>query len=64
MALGRLSGTFTQPLTLPNGVVVQPTGKAFTSFFTTIARWQNEQMVDEYVLFDVQDMMAQIGVHQ
>ena len=51
-------------MTLPNGPVVQPTGKSFTSFFTTIARWQNEQMVDEYVLFDVQDMMAQIGVRQ
>ncbi len=29
-------------------------------FFTTIARWQNEQMVDEYVLFDQQEIMAQI----
>ena len=58
MALGKLSGTSTQPLTLPDGTVVQPTGKAFTSFFTTIAAWQNEQMVDEYVLFDVQDLMA------
>jgi SnoaL-like polyketide cyclase len=62
VALGKLSGTFTQPLTLPDGTVVEPTGKAFTTFFTTIARWQDEQMVQEYVLFDAQDIMAQTGV--
>lgn len=49
VAMGRLSGTFTQPLILPTGSVIEPTGKAFTTFFTPIARWQNEQMVDEYV---------------
>ncbi len=37
-----------------------PTGKAFTTFFTPIARWQNEQMVDEYVLFEQREIMAQI----
>ena len=62
VAMGKISGTFTQPLTLPDGTVVQPTGKAFTTFFTTIGRWQNEQMVEEYVLFDAQDMMAQAGL--
>ncbi len=59
VALGKLSGTFTQPLTLPDGTVVEPTGKAFTTFFTTIARWENDQLEDEYVLFDPQDIMAQ-----
>ena len=61
VAMDKLSGTFTQPLTLPDGTVVQPTGKAFTTFFTTIARWQNEQLVEEYVLFDPRDVMAQSG---
>ncbi|HEY0933598.1 MAG TPA: ester cyclase [Trebonia sp.] len=59
VALGKLSGTFTQPLTLPDGTVIQPTGKAFLTFFTTIARWQDDRMVQEYVLFDPMDIMAQ-----
>ncbi len=29
--------------------------------FTTIARWQNEKMVEEYVLYDQPDIMAQIS---
>ncbi len=62
VALGKLSGTFTQPMTVPGGTVIPPTGKAFTSFFTTIAHWRNERMVDEYVLFDQQDIMRQLGV--
>lgn len=61
VALGKLSGTFTQPMDLPGGGVIPPTGKSFTSFFTTIARWQDERMVDEYVLFDQQDIMRQLG---
>ncbi len=64
VALGKLSGTFTQPLTMPDKTVIPPTGKSFTTFFTTIARWQNDQMVDEYVLFDQMDIMKQIGVGQ
>ena len=64
VAIGKLSGTFTAPLTLPDGTVVQPTGKAFLTFFTTIARWQDDRMVNEYVLFDPQDIMAQTGVGQ
>ena len=62
VALGKLSGTFTQPLTLPDGTIVPPTGKSFTTFFTTIAHWKNEQMIQEYVLFDPQDIMAQLGI--
>ncbi len=61
VALGKLSGTFTQPMTLPDGTVLPPTGKAFEAFFTTIARWQNEKMVEEYVLYDQQDIMVQIS---
>ncbi|MFI7067585.1 ester cyclase [Kribbella sp. NPDC050124] len=62
VAIGRMSGTFTRPMTLPDGTVIEPTNKSFMTFFTTIARWQNEQMLTEYVLWDDQDVMTQIGV--
>lgn len=62
VAMGKLSGTFTRPMTLPDQTVIQPTGKSFTAFFATIARWQNDKMVEEYVVFDQQDMMRQVGI--
>ena len=62
VAMGRLSGTFTGQLNLPDGTVVEPTGKAFETFFTTIGHWKNEQLDIQYVLYDAQDIMAQIGV--
>lgn len=62
VAIGKLSGTFTGILTLPDGTEIKPTGKPFLTFFTTIARWQQDAMVNEYVLFDQQDIMKQIGV--
>ena len=62
VALGKLSGTFSQPLTLPDGTVIEPTGKSFTTFFTTIARWKNDAMTEEYVLYDPQDIMKQVSV--
>jgi hypothetical protein len=58
VAIGKRSGTFSQPLNLPGGTVIPPTGKSFTTFFTTIARWQDDRIVQEYVVFDP-DMMAQ-----
>ena len=60
VAIGKLSGTLTQPLTLPDGTVHPPTGKSFTTLFTTLARWQNEQMSD--VLLEPQGIMQQLGV--
>ena len=60
VAMGRLSGTFTGQLRLPDGTVVEPTGKAFETFFTTIGHWRNEQLDIQYVLYDAQDIMGQI----
>jgi predicted ester cyclase len=62
VAMGKLSGTFTAPMTLPDGTVVPATGKSFTTFFTTIARWRDDQMIEEWVLYDMPDVMMQIGV--
>ena len=61
VAMGRLSGTFTGTLTL-EGQAIEPTGKSFTTFFTTIAKWQDDLMTEEFVLFDMQDIMRQIGI--
>lgn len=63
VAMGRLTGTFTGTLTL-EGQAIEPTGKSFNTFFTTIAKWQDDIIAEEFVLFDMQDIMRQIGVSE
>ena len=60
VAMGRVSGTFTKPMQMPDGKTIQPTGKTFETFFTTIAKWKNDQIVEEYVMLDPQDIMKQV----
>lgn len=62
VAIGRLSGTFTGPLVAADGSMIPPTGGSFDTLFTTIARWQNDRMVEEFVLMDFADVLEQVGV--
>ena len=39
---------------------IAPTGKLFETFFTTIAKWKNDQIVEEYVMLDPRDIMKQV----
>ncbi len=61
--MGFLDGTFTKPMVLPDGTVIQPTGKAYHLPMATLGRW-NEQgvMVEEYLFWDNATLMKQIGV--
>jgi hemerythrin superfamily protein len=45
---------------MPDGKTIEPTGKTFETFFTTIAKWKNDQIVEEYVMLDPQDIMKQV----
>ena len=60
VAMGRVSGTFTKPMQTPEGGTIAPTGKRFETFFTTIAKWKNDQIVEEYVMLDPRDIMKQV----
>lgn len=59
---GVMEGTFTQPMQLPNGQVIQPTGRAFRLDMATIGRWENGVMVEEWLYWDNQSFMQQIGL--
>ena len=59
---GVMEGTFTQPMRLPNGQVIQPTGRAFSLPMATIGRWENGVMVEEWLYWDNQSFMQQIGL--
>ncbi len=57
------TGTMKAPMTMPDGTVVQPTGKSFHIDFCTVARWNEQrQIVEENLVYDLMGMLKQIGV--
>lgn len=59
---GVMEGTFTQPMPLGDGKFAQPTGKAFKLSMVTIGRWENGVMQEEWLYWDNQTYMAQLGL--
>jgi hypothetical protein len=43
--VGPFTGRFTGPLELPDGTVIEPTGKSFEVVFSTIARWRDGKII-------------------
>jgi SnoaL-like polyketide cyclase len=41
------TGTFTAPLEMPDGTVIQPTGKPFDVLYSTAARWRDDKIIEE-----------------
>jgi hypothetical protein len=58
----RTTGTFTGEMILPDGNVIAPTGKAFDVNFATTAKWDGDQLVEEYVFWDSALQARQIGL--
>lgn len=60
---GVMTGTFTQPMPLPDGSVIPPTGKRFAIGMATIGHWNKDGVMDhEWLFWDNQDFMNQIGL--
>jgi hypothetical protein len=60
--IGEMEGTFTKPMPLPDGTSIPPTGKAFKLPMCTIGRWKDGVMVEEYLFWDNQTYMKQLGL--
>jgi hypothetical protein len=58
---GVMEGTFTQPMPTPNGLIA-PTGKSFKLPMATVSHWKNGAMDEEYLFWDNQTYMTQLGV--
>jgi len=58
---GILEGTFTEPMPIGDGKTIAPTGKSFKLPMVTIGRWENGVMVEEWLFWDNQTYMKQIG---
>jgi hypothetical protein len=59
---GIMEGTFTKPMPMGNGIFKQPTGKAFKLPMATIGVWKDGVMTEEYLYWDNQSYMNQLGL--
>jgi hypothetical protein len=59
--IGVMEGTFSQPMPAPNGPIAA-TGKTFKLHMSTVAHWKNGVMDEEYLFWDNQAFMKQIGL--
>jgi len=57
-------GNWVKPITMPDGTVLQPTGKPVSVKIATIARWENDRIAEEYLFWDNADWNRQIGLGQ
>lgn len=56
-------GTFTKPMVLANGTVIQPTSKRFEIEMATIGRWNEKGTMDEeWLFYDDYTFMKQLGL--
>ena len=60
--IGEMTGTFTRPMVTADGKTIPPTGKAFKLQMATIAHWKGEKFDKEYLFWDNQTFMNQIGL--
>lgn len=63
-SIARFTGAMTGPMTGPDGSEIPPTGKSFEVDFCTVARWDNDQIVEENLFYDLVTFMRQIGLSQ
>lgn len=61
---GVMSGTFTRPMAIAGGKTIAPTGKRFAIGMATIGHWKGTTMDHEWLFWDNQDFMNQLGLGQ
>ena len=61
---GVIEGTFTRPMPIGGGKTIAPTGKPFKLDMVTVGVWKNGLMKEEYLYWDNQSFMKQIGLAQ
>jgi len=60
--VGVIEGTFSEPMPLPDGNSIPPTGKPFKLTMVTVGYWQDGVMAEEYLFWDNLEFMKQIGL--
>ena len=62
--MGTMTGTFSRPMPVGGGKYIEPTGKSFSINMVTLGYWKGGVMVEEYLFWDNQAFMKQIGLGQ
>ncbi|MGD1838254.1 MAG: ester cyclase [Nitrososphaeraceae archaeon] len=60
--ISTVNGTWTEPMMLENGTVLESTGKSFEIKMVTIAKWNNGKIEEEYLFWDNLEWNKQIGI--
>lgn len=63
-SIARFRGTMTGPMIAADGTEIPPTGKSFDVDFITIAKWHEEQIVEENLMYDLVGFLKQIGLSE
>ena len=63
--IGVMEGTFSKPMPIGGGQTIPATGKAFKLEMSTLGHWTKDGVMDEeYLFWDNQTFMKQIGLGQ
>ena len=60
--IGVMEGTFTKPMPIGDGKTIPPTGKPYKLPMCTVGHWKDGVMDEEYLFWDNQTFMKQIGL--
>lgn len=60
--IGEMEGTFSQQMPIGNGKTIPPTNKKFKLSMATIGHWKDGKMIEEFLFWDNQYFMKQIGL--
>ena len=61
-SISRFTGTHTGPFKQWDGSEIPPTNKPFEIDVFTVARWDNGQIAEEYLMYDLVTFLQQLGV--
>jgi ketosteroid isomerase-like protein len=61
-SIAHFTGTMTGPMRGSDGKEIPPTGRSFEVDFCTVALWDNGQVIEEYLFYDLVTFMRQIGL--
>ena len=59
---GIMTGTFSRPMPTPDGKTIPPTGKSYKLTMVTVAHWNGRTMDHEWLFWDNQEFMRQLGL--
>ena len=62
--VGEMTGTFSNPMPIGDEKTIEPTGNSFTITMATLGYWKDGVMTEEYLFWDNQEFMKQIGLGQ